>query len=54
MAITNSQSFKAVVMDQAGGKAVTAGSVICTLLDYTVPLTLSIDSTVGSIIKYGY
>lgn len=52
-AITNSQSFKAVVIDRAGGTAGTAVSGICTLLDYTDPLTCTIDSTAGSIFKNG-
>ncbi|WGV31335.1 hypothetical protein QJV49_04860 [Lactococcus sp. NH2-7C] len=52
-AITNSQSYKAVIIDQAGGTAGTAVSGICTLLDYTDPLTCTIDSTAGSIFKNG-
>ena len=52
-AITNSQTFKAVVVDQAGGTAGTAVSGIVTLLDYTDPLTCTIDSTAGSIFKNG-
>ena len=52
-AITNSLSFKAVVIDQAGGTAGTAVSGIVTLLDYTDPLTCTVDSTAGSIFKNG-
>lgn len=52
-AVTNSQSFKAVIIDQAGGTAGTAVSGIVTLLDYTDPLTCTIDSTAGSIFKNG-
>ncbi|MDG6115435.1 hypothetical protein [Lactococcus formosensis] len=52
-AVTNSQTFKAVIIDQAGGTAGTAVSGIVTLLDYTDPLTCTIDSTAGSIFKNG-
>ncbi|MCJ1976901.1 hypothetical protein [Pseudolactococcus paracarnosus] len=52
-AVINSQSFKAVIIDQAGGTAGTLVSGICTLLDYTDPLTCTIDSTAGSIFKNG-
>jgi len=52
-AITNSQSFKAVVIDKEGGTAGTAVSGIVTLLDYTDPITCTIDSTAGSIFKNG-
>lgn len=52
-AITNAQSFKAVIIDQAGGTAGTVVSGIVTLLDYTDPLTCTIDSTAGSIFKNG-
>lgn len=51
--ITNSQSFKAVIIDQTGGTAGTSVSGIVTLLDYTDPLTCTIDSTAGSIFKNG-
>ena len=52
-AVTNSQSYKAVIIDQAGGTAGTSVSGIVTLLDYTDPLTCTIDSTAGSIFKNG-
>ena len=52
-AVTNSQTYKAVIIDQVGGTAGTAVSGICTLLDYTDPLTCTIDSTAGSIFKNG-
>ncbi|MGY4821869.1 hypothetical protein LB438_08070 [Lactococcus lactis subsp. lactis] len=52
-AVVNAQTFKAVIIDQAGGTAGTAVSGICTLLDYTDPLTCTIDSTAGSIFKNG-
>lgn len=52
-AIVNAQSFKAVIIDQAGGTAGTSVSGIVTLLDYTDPLTCTIDSTAGSIFKNG-
>lgn len=52
-AITDSQSFKAVVIDEAGGTAGTAVSGIVTLLDYSDPITCTIDSTAGSIFKNG-
>lgn len=52
-AIANAQTFKAVIIDQAGGTAGTAVSGIVTLLDYTDPLTCTIDSTAGSIFKNG-
>ena len=52
-AITNSKSFKAVVIDEVGGTAGTAVSGIVTLLDYSDPITCTIDSTAGSIFKNG-
>ena len=52
-AVANAQSFKAVIIDQAGGTAGTVVSGIITLLDYTDPLTCTIDSTAGSIFKNG-
>lgn len=52
-AVTNSQSFKAVIIDKAGGTSGTAVSGIVTILDYTDPLTCTIDSTAGSIFKNG-
>ncbi|NEX58931.1 hypothetical protein GTP06_11475 [Lactococcus lactis] len=52
-AVTNAQTFKAVIIDRAGGTAGTAVSGIVTLLDYTDPLTCTIDSTAGSIFKNG-
>ncbi|KZK43407.1 Phage protein [Lactococcus cremoris] len=52
-AVVNAQTFKAVIIDQAGGTAGTAVSGIVTLLDYTDPLTCTIDSTAGSIFKNG-
>ncbi|MDM5143810.1 hypothetical protein ICE98_00881 [Lactococcus lactis] len=52
-AIVNAQTFKAVIIDQAGGTAGTVVSGIVTLLDYTDPLTCTIDSTAGSIFKNG-
>ena len=52
-AITNSKSFKAVIIDKAGGTAGTVVSGIVTLLDYTDPITCTIDSTAGSIFKNG-
>ncbi|MCT1186434.1 hypothetical protein EFL96_08990 [Lactococcus lactis] len=51
--VTNAQTFKAVIIDRAGGTAGTAVSGIVTLLDYTDPLTCTIDSTAGSIFKNG-
>lgn len=52
-AVTNAQTFKAVIIDRAGGTAGTSVSGIITLLDYTDPLTCTIDSTAGSIFKNG-
>ena len=52
-AITDAQSFKAVIIDEAGGTAGTAVSGIVTLLDYSDPITCTIDSTAGSIFKNG-
>ncbi|ARD95873.2 hypothetical protein [Lactococcus lactis] len=52
-AVVNAQTFKAVIIDQAGGTAGTAVSGIVTLLDYTDPLTCTIESTAGSIFKNG-
>ncbi|MBB5887754.1 hypothetical protein [Lactovum miscens] len=51
--ITNAQSFKAVIIDEAGGTAGTVVSGITTLLDYSDPITCTIDSTAGSIFKNG-
>lgn len=51
--VTNAQTFKAVIIDQSGGTAGTAVSGIVTILDYTDPLTCTIDSTAGSIFKNG-
>lgn len=52
-AITDSQSFKAVIIDEAGGTAGTAVSGVVTLLDYSDPITCTIDSTAGTIFKNG-
>lgn len=52
-AITDAQSFKAVIIDEVGGTAGTAVSGIVTLLDYSDPITCTIDSTAGSIFKNG-
>lgn len=52
-AITDAQSFKAVIIDEAGGTAGTAVSGIVTLLDYSDPINCTIDSTAGSIFKNG-
>ena len=52
-AVVNAQTFKAVIIDQAGGTAGTAVSGVVTLLDYTDPLTCTIESTAGSIFKNG-
>lgn len=52
-AVVNAQSFKAVIIDQAGGTSGTVVSGIVTLLDYTDPLTCTVDSTAGSIFKNG-
>ena len=51
--VTNAQSFKAVIIDQVGGTSGTVVSGIVTLLDYTDPLTCTIESTAGSIFKNG-
>ena len=52
-AVTNAQSFKAVIIDQEGGTAGTSVSGIVTLLDYSDPITCTIESTAGSIFKNG-
>lgn len=52
-AVTNAQTFKAVIIDKAGGTDGTAVSGIVTLLDYSDPVTCTIDSTAGSIFKNG-
>lgn len=52
-AITDAQSFKAVIIDEVGGTAGTVVSGIVTLLDYSDPITCTIDSTAGSIFKNG-
>ena len=52
-AVVNAQSFKAVIIDQVGGTTGTVVSGIVTLLDYTDPLTCTVDSTAGSIFKNG-
>ena len=52
-AVTNAQTFKAVIIDKAGGTDGTTVSGIVTLLDYSDPVTCTIDSTAGSIFKNG-
>lgn len=52
-AVTNAQTFKAVIIDREGGTAGTSVSGIVTLLDYSDPITCTIDSTSGSIFKNG-
>lgn len=52
-AVTNAQSFKAVIIDREGGTAGTVVSGIVTLLDYSDPITCTIESTAGSIFKNG-
>ena len=52
-AVVNSKTFKAVIIDQVGGTSGTEVSGIVTLLDYTDPLTCTVDSSAGSIFKNG-
>ncbi|MCE2320818.1 hypothetical protein GPX65_08460 [Streptococcus thermophilus] len=52
-AVTNAQTFKAVIIDREGGTAGTTVSGIVTLLDYSDPITCTIESTAGSIFKNG-
>ena len=50
-AVTNTQTFKVVCMDNAGGTAGTKTTGIITLLDYTDPISIVIESTGGTIFK---
>lgn len=50
-AVTNTQTFKVVCKDNAGGTAGTKSTGIVTLLDYTDPISITIESSGGTIFK---
>ena len=50
-AVTNTQTFKVVCMDNTGGTAGTKTTGIITFLDYTDPISIVIESSGGTIFK---
>ena len=51
--VTNAQSFKAVIIDKTGGAAGTSASGIVTILDYSDPISITVESSSGSVFKNG-
>ena len=51
--VTNAQSFKAVIIDKTGGTAGTSASGIVTILDYSDPISITVESSSGSVFKNG-
>lgn len=49
--VTNAQTFKAVIIDKAGGTSGTVATGIATLIDYSDPIAIVMESTSGDVFK---
>lgn len=51
--VTNAMTFKAVITDKTGGTAGQSSSGVVTLIDFSDPISITIESTAGNIFKNG-
>ena len=49
--VTNAMTFKAVIIDKTGGTSGQSSSGIVTIIDFSDPISISIESTAGNIFK---
>lgn len=51
--VTNAMTFKAVIIDKTGGTSGQSSSGIVTIIDFSDPISITIESTAGNVFKNG-